>query len=126
MELDLSDDSISYAVDFREAFPEVSIFLYVHLCYARLSVHQQFGHGQTVPRLGKQRETNGATLLPRNDSTNCQKLFYFGTVFDLPHVMYANFRDHFQVFIVDPSTRESRNLLKIAYSFFNHEIPIRF
>ncbi|KAK6764186.1 hypothetical protein RB195_024490 [Necator americanus] len=29
------------------------------------------------------------------------------------------------VFIVDPADRESRNLMKIAHSFFKHEIPLR-
>uniref|UniRef100_A0A914V212 UDP-glucose:glycoprotein glucosyltransferase 1 n=1 Tax=Plectus sambesii TaxID=2011161 RepID=A0A914V212_9BILA len=91
MELDPSDDAVSYAVDVREAFPE---FL------NNLDTDKQYrGWGNSVKLM----------LQP-----------YF------PGMIRPIARNFFTlVFIVDPSTRESRNLLKIAYSFYNHEIPIR-
>lgn len=88
---DQKSDGMSYAVDYRNAFPD-----YIN----NLDSDKQYKEWGNSVRL---------IVQP-----------YF------PGMIRPIGRNFFTlVFIVDPSTTESRNLLKIAHSFFTHQIPIR-
>ncbi|MFH4973666.1 hypothetical protein AB6A40_000375 [Gnathostoma spinigerum] len=89
--VDISNDQTSYALDFREANPEYLNNLDTDYRYRQWS--------NVVERL----------LQP----------YFMGMIRPIARNFFT------LIFIVDPSVRESRSLLKYAYTFFAHEIPIR-
>ncbi|CAI4233074.1 unnamed protein product [Auanema sp. JU1783] len=89
--LDLSDEKVNYAIDYRESYP-----FYLN----NLDTDSQYKQwGNSVKLM----------LQP----------YYPGMIRPIARNLFT------LVFVVNPAEKESRNLLRIALSFYQHEIPLR-
>uniref|UniRef100_A0A914ZER9 UDP-glucose:glycoprotein glucosyltransferase 1 n=3 Tax=Parascaris TaxID=6254 RepID=A0A914ZER9_PARUN len=91
LNIEQTDDRSSYALDFRNAFPEYLNNLDTN------SQYRQWGNSVKL------------MLQP----------YFPGMIRPIARNLFT------LIFIVDPSQKETKNLLKFAYSFYTHEIPIR-
>uniref|UniRef100_F1KR85 UDP-glucose:glycoprotein glucosyltransferase 1 n=1 Tax=Ascaris suum TaxID=6253 RepID=F1KR85_ASCSU len=91
LNIEQTDDRSSYALDFRNAFPEYLNNLDTNAQY------RQWGNSVKL------------MLQP----------YFPGMIRPIARNLFT------LIFIVDPSQKETKNLLKFAYSFYTHEIPIR-
>ncbi|CAD6189361.1 unnamed protein product [Caenorhabditis auriculariae] len=89
--LDMSDEKITYAVDYRDAYP-----FFIN----NLDTDKRYKQWGNSVRL---------MLQP----------YYPGMIRPIARNLFT------LVFVVDPTEKESRNLMKIAHSFFRHEVPLR-
>ncbi|ETN86742.1 hypothetical protein NECAME_16155 [Necator americanus] len=102
--MDFPDDKTKYAIDYRDAYPMASFLKkkksFRILFLNNLDTDRRYQHWRNSVKL---------LLEP----------YYPGMIRPIARNLFN------LVFIVDPADRESRNLMKIAHSFFKHEIPLR-